>query len=278
MIQWILAILPLFSIQGYICGDAFRSYADHIYEEEKNDFQPAAVAAGETVFLKGAHLASFFSRIHPHINHPYILITHISDDSVPGSYASYLNDPQLIAWFGINHDGTPHPKMHCIPIGIANAYLLNGNQALLSKIQQNLPPKKYLSYLNFTIQSFSPERWPLFKLLSHVPFCHRTLRQDYETYLHITASSQFMISPRGLGLDTYRLWESLYLGTIPIVKTSSLDALYEGLPILIISDWRQVTKSFLEQKYEELSQKSFSLEKLSMEYWTNLIDSFRNRS
>jgi len=276
MIQWILYLLPFFSLQAFVCGDAFRGFADHVYDEEKQDFQPAVVASGQTVFLKGAHLASFFSSIHPNIHDPYILITHISDDSVPGVYASYLDDPQLIAWFGINHDGTSHPKMHPIPIGIANAYLPNGNQILLAKIQKDLLPKQYLSYLNFTIQSFSSERWPLFKLLSHVPFCHRTLRQDYETYLRATAASKFMISPRGLGLDTYRLWESLYLGTIPVVKTSSLDPLYAGLPVLIVSDWSQVTQVFLEQAYEEFSQSTFSLEKLSMNYWTRLIDSYRN--
>ncbi|MDE3045940.1 MAG: hypothetical protein KGJ02_04780 [Verrucomicrobiota bacterium] len=269
----LLLLFPL-CLFSFVCGDAFRAYSDHQYDEDKPSIPPLTTP-GQTIFLKGAHLSTFFANIHPHLAYPYILISHISDDSVPASHASHLDDPKLIAWFGINCDGTLHPKFHPIPIGVANAHLPHGNKSLLSAIQQNPPPKQYLAYLNFTIQSFSSERWPLFKLLSHTPFCHRTLRINYESYLRITAAAHFMISPRGLGLDTYRLWESLYLGTIPIVKSSSLDPLYAGLPILIISDWAQVTEPFLREQLLSFANRSFSFEKLSMEYWIQLINSYK---
>jgi hypothetical protein len=44
---------------------------------------------------------------------------------------------------------------------------------------------------------------------------------------------------RGNGVDTHRLWESLYLGTVPIVgKDSWSESLAKlNLPIKFIEDW-----------------------------------------
>ncbi len=55
----------------------------------------------------------------------------------------------------------------------------------------------------------------------------------------------FVISPHGNGVDCHRTWEALALGCVPIVRTSPLDALYEGLPVLIVSNWCEVTADFL---------------------------------
>ena len=81
------------------------------------------------------------------------------------------------------------------------------------------------------------------------------------------SSCRFVAAPRGNGLDTHRLWEALYVGSYPIVKTSSLDSLYADLPVVIIRDWSEVTEEFLQKKYKELQQKSFSWDKLYLSYW-----------
>ena len=51
----------------------------------------------------------------------------------------------------------------------------------------------------------------------------------------------FEISPQGNGLDCYRTWEALLLQTIPIVRSSTLDPLYDGLPVAIVDSWEDVT-------------------------------------
>jgi hypothetical protein len=55
----------------------------------------------------------------------------------------------------------------------------------------------------------------------------------------------FEISPHGNGLDCHRTWEALLLKCIPIVKSSSLDSMYAGLPVAIVEDWREVTQARL---------------------------------
>jgi hypothetical protein len=260
----------------FVSGDGFRFLADHVYDELDQAIDPSKIEARAILFVKGALLGDFFQKIHPRIPNPYLLISHNSDESVPGPYASFLDEEKIIVWFGVNYDGYPHPKMHPIPIGLANRCWPYGEIAALEKTRGETHPKIHLAMMNFSIETFSPERWGVFKLFAHAPFCYRTGKKAFGHYLPDAAASKFVISPRGFGLDTYRLWECLYLGTIPVVKTSSLDVLYEGLPVLIIPDWEAVTQMFLEEKYREMSQKMFSLEKLEMDYWIRLIEALKN--
>ena len=66
----------------------------------------------------------------------------------------------------------------------------------------------------------------------------------------------FVVSPHGNGLDCHRTWESLVLGNIVIVKRSSLDPLYEGLPVVIVDDWREITRDNLRRWHAQYSRRS----------------------
>ncbi len=259
----------------FVSGDAFRAYSDHCYDEVDRSLDPKAVQKGDTVFVKPDFFEDFFKEVHPQIEHPYILITHNSDYAVPGLFAAMLDDPKIIAWFGQNYDGTPHPKMHPIPIGIANFCWPHGNADVLLEIRSKAFAKAHLAHMNIQIKTYPQERLGVHTQFSRETFCYRTGNKPFRLFLSDIASSRFEISPRGNGLDTHRLWESLYLGTIPIVKSSTLDSLYEGLPVLIIDDWKQVNRQFLTDKQEEFSHRQFSLEKTSMGHWIRLIDSYK---
>jgi hypothetical protein len=58
-------------------------------------------------------------------------------------------------------------------------------------------------------------------------------------YSKVASEFKFVACPRGNGVDTHRVWESLYRGSIPIVLdttwSQSLD--YLGLPIIRIPAW-----------------------------------------
>lgn len=84
----------------------------------------------------------------------------------------------------------------------------------------------------------------------------------------------FSISPHGNGLDCHRTWEDLVLGCIVIVKTSSLDPLYEGLPVVIVKDWSEVTKENLKKwlaLYHDASENPAYRKKLTNAYWLRKI-------
>jgi hypothetical protein len=257
----------------HVSGDTFRSYADFAFDE-LSSVDPRKVTFGSTIFIKTDYLGKFFKEIHPQINCKYIIISHNSDCSSPGPYISFLNDDKIIAWFAQNID-TIHPKLHPIPIGIANRCWVHGNSDILTKISQKKFVKSHLLYLNISVSTFSSERSLVYNLFKKASYCFYSYPKDFSEYLIDLGSSEFVLSPRGNGLDTHRLWEALYMGSFPIVKTSTLDSLYEDLPVVIIQDWNEVTEAFLDKKYKEMSSKKFSFEKLDAAYWFKLIDSFK---
>ena len=64
------------------------------------------------------------------------------------------------------------------------------------------------------------------------------------------------------------------MGCIVIVKTSPLDPLYEGLPVVIVKDWSEVTSAnldkWLEQYKDAFTNPSYR-EKLTYKYWFSKI-------
>lgn len=57
------------------------------------------------------------------------------------------------------------------------------------------------------------------------------------------------------------------VGTVPIMVSTALDALFEDLPVLIVEDWSVVTEEFLNTKYVELQAKSFNFDICYSSYW-----------
>ncbi len=254
----------------FVSGDTFRAFCDHVYDETGN-FRPQLIKSHETIFVKGDYLHPFFKRMHPLIKNPYILVTHNSDDSAPGIYKHYLDGDKIVAWFAQNPDST-HPKLYPIPMGLANRYWPHGNVDAMQKMLGLNSAKKHLAYLNITVKTYTSERSLVYNLFEKKPFCYSPGPKNYEDYLKDLAESKFVFSPRGNALDTHRLWEALYLGAYPIVKSSSLDPLYHDLPIVIVHDWNEVTEEFLHQKQLEFSMLTFFHEKLHADYWFNLIN------
>jgi hypothetical protein len=96
---------------------------------------------------------------------------------------------------------------------------------------------------------------------------HTTRERSWNTQTQYA----FVLSPHGNGLDCHRTWEALVLGCIPVVKTSPLDPLYAGLPVLIVQDWSRVTKTLLTETIAQFKNKTFQMEKLKLAHWVNQI-------
>ena len=264
-----------------ITGDGFRALAEHILDEDVCHIDLEAFKKGDIVFVKTEFLDRFTQEFLPKISKPFILITHNSDCDIPGRWNYLLHDPIIITWFGQNVLSREHPKLHPIPIGITNRYNYNGESSIYFsaiKKAQNHPrhPKQTLVYWNMNINTSPEERKKSYEHFSTKSFC-LTLHQlvPFKNYIHNLLKAQFVVSPRGNGLDCHRTWEALYFGAIPIVKRSGIDELFEDLPVVIIEDWNQVSEEFLKNKLLHLNASPHALEKLWFPYWKKLIDSYR---
>lgn len=85
---------------------------------------------------------------------------------------------------------------------------------------------------------------------------------------------KFVASPAGLGPDCFRTWEAMMVGAIPLLRIdpdSRLLSLFEGLPVLIVNSWDEVSATLLEAAYTEfltkIARNDYNLERLTMSYW-----------
>jgi len=261
----------------FISGDTFRSFADYVYDETNTMFNPRRVKYGDIIFVKTDMIKNFFKNKHPHIKYPYVLITHNSDLAVPGQFAEMLNDSKILSWYGQNIEGYEHSKLIHIPIGLANRYWGHGSIEKMSEIRSQIEKisRNKLVYLNISVGTYPKERTQVYEMFKDKAFCFDSELKPYEEYLKDLASCKFVLSPRGNGIDCHRTWEALYLGSIPIVKTSDLDPLYEGLPVVIVKDWSIITEEFLEKTYSEMLLIYFNFEKLVTEYWQSELTKYK---
>lgn len=260
----------------YISGDSFRSLAQHVFDETNTAINPELVKQGQIVFVATHFAEEYFRTIHPKINHTYILITHNSDNPVDANLASHL-DEKIIRWYAQNVE-VILPKIIPIPIGLENLHHYNfGIPSLYNRQrkEKNIIKKNRIIY-GFKIRNNPEERKDAFriasqhKLADELTGCH-----NQNEYLKILRSYKFIISPPGNGLDTHRTWESLTVGTVPIVKDSPTMQAFKSLelPLWIVKNWDElllVDENHLAQRYNELADK-FNSKSIFMDYWKNRI-------
>ena len=90
----------------------------------------------------------------------------------------------------------------------------------------------------------------------------------------IKSQYQFSVSPHGNGLDCHRTWEDLLLGCIVIVKKSPLDGLYKDLPVVIVTNWDEITQENLllwKQEFDPILHDGTYKKKLCNHYWIEKI-------
>lgn len=261
-----------------VSGNAFRSLANHFFDERCKTIVFHTIKDGDIIFVKTDMLSNFFRFIHPKISKKYILITHNSDHECSPIFQHYLDEQKILAWFGQN-PGFQHPKFYPIPIGKANEEWAHGNTSCFLKMmdKKKESAKQYLLYANFNPKTH-PDRLRLYNFFSKQSFC-RFQRSPLalELYLQDLLSSEYVLSPRGNGLDTHRSWEALFMGAIPIVQHSFLDSLFSNMRILLVDNFYEITEDFLKKQLLILSLHKNNENKFYLKYYAELIDEIKNK-
>lgn len=255
----------------------------------------ATVKDGDLVWMRLIALPQFVEQALPRIQARFTLLTGDEDWSIPGGFsgsAQLLDSPKLLRWFTQNLDASgQHPKLDVLPIGLDFHTISNGpkwgepqatpaqQEAQLEALRAAMPanPERLLlAHADFHFNKKKDQVWgddrdSVQRLLQENPnvvFQATKLRRS-ELWREKTRYA-FVVSPHGNGLDCHRTWESLVLGNIPIVKRSSLDRLYEGLPVVIVDDWQEITAENLQRwhaRHHSDFQRPEVLERLTNRYW-----------
>jgi hypothetical protein len=95
-------------------------------------------------------------------------------------------------------------------------------------------------------------------------------------YSTIVKKYRYVAAVRGNGIDTHRLWESLYRGIIPIVQDDdwSQSLKYLNLPIRFVKNWNTELLRIEIANSPPQSFNSSDYECLWMPYWEKKISSF----
>ena len=89
-----------------------------------------------------------------------------------------------------------------------------------------------------------------------------------------SAMAKFVLCPSGLGFDTYRLWETLLLGSVPIVESNAgFDRSYSNLPVLVVRNYSDVTPQLLQRAYPCFLHhaRRYNYLHLTEQYWVQAV-------
>ena len=201
-----------------------------------------------------------------------ILISHESDAGVDENF--FKSKPEcIVKWYAQNVE-YDHEDLIPIPLGVACDYY-QFHSLTLSHINKETEKrtKNKLLYINHRISTHPSSREWIYNYFTTNDWC--TVDQpnlSLDKYREKINSHKFILCPRGNGIDTIRLWESLYCGIIPIVeKHVHYNKCLVDLPVVIVDSFQEVTQSFLENKLIEMSNKVFNMEKLKVSWWIKLM-------
>jgi hypothetical protein len=82
----------------------------------------------------------------------------------------------------------------------------------------------------------------------------QTIKKRKDCYTKLKRA-KCVICPAGAGRDTHRVYETLFFGAIPVIKTSFLDPMYEKLGgCWIVKDWSEVTEESCNQHWSSMAK------------------------
>lgn len=236
-----------------------------------SDLPAEDISQYKIIYVYTHFLNNFFDKYYNFLQEETILISHNSDLGIHENMLKYLEGNKIKKWYCQNRE-TSHPKLFSIPIGLANSQWPHGNQNLISEIKNKNNKKEFLIYKNFDINTNSYERNICNTITTRngIPLSPSL---SMSSYWETISKSVFVISPPGNGIDCHRIWESLYLRCVPVVKANESFFQFAHLPILFVKSWEEVTVDFLkEQSKIYLNQTDlFDLPVLEINFWKETI-------
>lgn len=258
----------------FITSDRFLALAERT---------PAQIAYMKMDTLHKGHPINWRGQLHQFRPAPCWITGHSDYPLTVAMFERYKTACRV--WFSTNvlHD---HLAIHAVPLGITNdcadspIHRIYGNLDIMMEVLQeprSAPDALQHVYMNFSVGTYPQERqrvWDLFKDMSWVSKgVHAPTLEGRKAFLREIRNHKFVLCPRGNGVDTHRLWETLYMGSIPIVVRHPALRDFADLPVAWINDWTEVTPAWLESEYSRITATAppFPHEKLRMSYWERKI-------
>ena len=241
---------------------------------------------GSTVFFcKTDYIQEDFQTISK-LNTKVILITGNSDYSITDELVE-LAPKNISKWYcqnAISNNDIIYP----LPLGLENKYepfrqnhgiayveRMIQKENIITSLRTNKPEK--FIYANYNIQTNYVHRSQLTNFINNISYI--TLEKsnlNLNDFFNHLSNHKMVLCPIGNGIDTHRLWETLYCNRIPIIikmGNYKLYDLYKRLPIIILNNYEELkNQQYIYNLYEKIVSNHYNLELLKSSYWINLIN------
>jgi hypothetical protein len=251
----------------FLSGAAFQQLCDYSIDNRYTLIPyDENIEKGDRVFMKINDISSFLASP-PSV--PVTVVISNSDETFDDKLMQSLK-PYTTHVYAINCSAKGAKQ---IPIGFRDdAYTPHKD---LTDILSDTSPgeKEILCLVNFLVETnggerqraldrFSKESWATVdKTYLNYGLSKATIFSIPETiqkrldYYKTLKRTKFVVCPPGRGVDTHRVYETLFFGGIPIIKTSFLDPMYEKLGgCWIIKDWTEVTEEECNRQWNTIKR------------------------
>lgn len=263
-------------MNDFLSGYNFARQSDVIFSEtilENNTHKTYIVDEFELddnniIFCKTDNILTLFEILQDEKDFSNLkLITHESDYEI--NEKLFRLKPKCISkWYAVNVN-YQHTDLIPIPLGLANDYC--SITLKFNDLIKKGNPKKLL-YINHRVSTNSEQRKWIYDYFKTNDWCTvddpNLSLSEYKTQLD---EHEFILCPRGNGIDTHRLWESFYHGIIPIVESHHHYSCLEDLPVIIVDSFKEINRDFLLEEKKKMSQRKFNMGKLKVNWWIDLI-------
>ena len=257
----------------YISGDCFADLAEYVYKPPRFRGRRGSLKDAQVIFCRSHDLNELFEIHGPEIK-AKVVITGNSDFEF---HAPPVNIPKSVKAFFLQNSFISDDKLFfSIPIGVEDFRLgVNGNPRFFKSksTSPNLVQKILLGPLSPThpVREMVNQTFPESNNLVEV------IRERLKPKSYDQLSKRFVAvaAVRGNGIDTHRLWESLYRGVTPIVQEDAWwISLRKYFPqVITISEWNSNELELARSKAEKNSFDPEEIEALWMPYWEKRIQS-----
>ena len=264
----------------FLSAERYQEWCDQIWSADRRSGRPrnlTAPRAGSVVYAKTDHNVPLFAAL-AKSRARVVLVTAESDAAVDNRMEA-ITPPQVAAWFSTN------AQSRCarpLPLGLGNSYCTVTNKApALADALEAAGARNKLLYVNFRSSSNMSVREPLLASFSarrqESWFTVRSESIGPADFLREMTQHKFVLCPAGNGIDSHRIWEALYTGTVPVVQNHPVFRDFQSLPILFVDDLAAVDEHLLSRAWSEMNSRDWNLELLFGSRWRKQVEESRSR-
>jgi len=258
----------------YLSGDSLSAICDAAFGENIQVIGPARMKLtdAKSIFCESKNLEELLVEFGSKLNAKVIFVGNGDEEFHDLPYTWPRNLKKIYLQNSFISDSK---RIFTLPIGIENKRLGNSKLQLLKSVSHNYANKKILFGPFGQTHNSRENLYNIFTADGYQEHWHYEInRLPKHKYRKLLKNFACVACPRGNGVDTHRLWETIYLGRYPIIENNPwADSLsYLKTPLIQINEW---------SKEEVLSLNLSSVQKFSPQkiesiwipYWIKLLKS-----